>query len=369
MTAPRSASRPLSPARLTLLLIGLAASTLLLAVTPSAADAARGDIRVMTRNLYLGADLTPLIVAPTPEAFREQATETLEQVRRTNFPARARLIAREISRTNPHLVGLQEVALWRRGPSDGGDGSAQQATNVIYNFLRLLNQRLKDRGERYRILEVQREADLEGPTSRGFDVRLTMRDVILVKRGPGLEVTGNRGRNFRQNLVVPTTFGPVESTRGWTAAEVTLRGGPELRFVNTHLEAFSAAVRAQQAEELTRRAGALRTRLPTIVLGDLNSDPNGTPDDAAAYEIVRGDGFGDAWLETHPRSAGLTCCFSAEVDDPRVDFSSRIDHVLIRGGLRAKGARRVGVDRDNRTASGLWPSDHAGVVTTLRPRR
>lgn len=349
------------------LLAALLAALALSAIAADTADAARGDVRVMTRNLYLGADLTPLILAPTPAEFRQRATATWRQVRRTNFPARARLLAREIDRTNPHLIGLQEVALWRRGDSDGGDGSANPAREVVYNFLRLLNRQLKQRGENYHILRVQQEADLEGPTNRGFDIRLTMRDAILVKRGTGLRSVGNRGRNFRENLVIPTVFGPVESTRGWTAAEFKL-GGEKFRFVNTHLEAFSAAARTAQAQELTQRRGALRTQLPTIILGDLNSDPNGTPDDAAAYQIIRQDGFRDAWLRTNQGRRGLTCCFNAEVNDRRRDFSSRIDHVLFRGALSAKGASRVGIDPDNRTASGLWPSDHAGVVATLRLR-
>ena len=338
------------------------------AVAADTAEAAAGDnVKVMTRNLYLGADLTPLILAPTREEFRERATATWRQVRRTNFPARSRLLAREIDRTNPDLIGLQEVALWRRGDSDGGDGSANHAREVVYNFLTLLNRKLKQRGENYLILQVQQEADLEGPTDRGFDVRLTMRDVILMKRGTDLRSVGNRGRNFRQNLVIPTVFGPVESTRGWTAAEFKL-DGEKFRFVNTHLEAFNAAVRTAQAEELTRRRGALRTQLPTILVGDLNSDPKGTPENAAAYRTIKERGFRDAWLRTHPDHPGLTCCFSAEVDDRRRDFDSRIDHVLFRGALSAKGARRVGIDPDNRTASGLWPSDHAGQVARLRLR-
>ena len=46
-------------------------------------------------------------------------------------------------------------------------------------------------------------------------------------------------------------------------------------------------------------------------------------------------------------------------------LTQRIDVVLVRGGLTAGGAALVGDDKKDRTASGLWPSDHDGVVATV----
>jgi endonuclease/exonuclease/phosphatase family metal-dependent hydrolase len=54
--------------------------------------------------------------------------------------------------------------------------------------------------------------------------------------------------------------------------------GKTVRFVNTHLEAFSVVVRNQQAREL---ATALAGSAPPVVLvGDRNSQPD---DSAGAY--------------------------------------------------------------------------------------
>jgi hypothetical protein len=48
-----------------------------------------------------------------------------------------------------------------------------------------------------------------------------------------------------------------------------------------------------------------------------------------------------------------------------VQLRSRIDLVLIRDGVRARTAEVIGVDPALRTPSGLWPSDHAGVVARV----
>src|SRR5512134_1907483 len=78
-----------------------------LAISTRAATAQ--EITVMTRNLYLGADLGPVIAATTPEEFLTAAQTALVQVARNNFPERAQALAAEIVEKSPHLVGLQEV--------------------------------------------------------------------------------------------------------------------------------------------------------------------------------------------------------------------------------------------------------------------
>src|SRR5262249_46142111 len=44
----------------------------------------------------------------------------------------------------------------------------------------------------------------------------------------------------------------------------------------------------------------------------------------------------------------------------------RIDYVLTHGGVQAVSMKVVGASPSDRTASGLWPSDHAGIVATLQ---
>jgi endonuclease/exonuclease/phosphatase family metal-dependent hydrolase len=143
--------------------------------------------------------------------------------------------------------------------------------------------------------------------------------------------------------------------RGWASVDVKIRG-KRFRFVATHLEAFSAPVRNAQAAELL--AGPAATGLPVVLVGDLNSGPGF---DLAAYAALQSGGFADAWAG----GPGLTCCFAADLSDPDAALTKRIDVVLTKGGFATVSADVVGEDPADRTPSGLWPSDHAGVVATV----
>ena len=360
----------------------LAAVSLLALAVPTAAEA-NGDpqITVMTRNLFLGADLSPAIGAATiPEAV-DGAGVIWNELVSTRFRDRARPLAREIKRSRADLVGLQEVALWRmQTPSDGGappvSPSGTPATEVVQNFLAILRRELRRVGARYRVVVVQREfeaelpVDVDGSDATGglfgadFDARLTMRDVILVRRGSEVRLGKTRRGHF-ETRYEPNIGGltiPVD--RGWASVEARLRD-KRFRFVNTHLEAFGdPRIREAQAEELTR--GPLRTRKQVILVGDLNSgvarhnEPE-RPGDDLAFRALAGFGMKD-------NGAVQSCCYD-DLFDPAAVFDHTVDHVLSKPGLRQLRAHVTGDDASQRTASGLWPSDHGGVVSTLRLRR
>ena len=223
--------------------------------------------RVMTRNLYLGADLAPAIGAPTLPAFVAGTGAVLRQVTATNFPTRVKGLAAEIRYAQPDLVGLQEVALWRTGPASIGPlvGGPKTATTVRLDFLDLLLDELNCDEERYRPVVIEEEFDFEAPADENaipgdgpapiFDAelnaRLTMRDVILERVGGGVQVSEPQGGHFQQLLALPILGSSVVVTRGWTKVDARVRGSLPFRFVNTHLEAFDpGAIRALQAGEL-----------------------------------------------------------------------------------------------------------------------
>jgi endonuclease/exonuclease/phosphatase family metal-dependent hydrolase len=349
-----------APLRRFLWLVGLA--------LPGVAQAIKrkpAKVTVMTRNIYFGADISNAVFAESDARFRRYNGALWRMVRKTNFPARAKLLAREISKTKPDLIGLQEVALWRRSRKGVVEGPA---TIVKYDFLKSIQRALKARHLKYRVGSVQREADFEGPTSQNFAVRLTVRDVVLVKRKRGLKVKRRGGANFKARLELPTVAGHYTARFGFAYVDATYRKR-KLRFIDTHLEAFDEPTRLAQAQELVAKGGPTDTERRVILVGDMNSDPKDRQGaEPSAYDAIRRAGLRDAWITIKGRKAkGFTCCLWREdiTDRPPAPFGQRIDHIFTKPRLRGTRAVIVGRNRKNRTARGLWPSDHGGWAATL----
>ena len=307
---------------------------------------------VMSRNLYLGGDLGGVVAAQSQAAFLAATTEVWSTVVGNDFHQRARLLADEIARARPSVVGLQEAYLWRsQHPYD----PTSAATKVEYDYVAELLQALEARGERYEVAESLELFDFEAPTLPAFDeVRMTDRQVILVRAG--VEHRNARGALYSVLLPVQVLTTTVPVKRGWTAVEVKL-DGRWVTFFDTHTESFYAPVRVAQGMELAAILAA--TPGDVILVGDLNSLP-GT--EAAAS--VAGAGFTDAWAALHPRKAGFTCCWPEALAETTPGLDQRIDYVFSRG-LRPQTIQIVGDEpRDHRT--GLWPTDHAGLVARLK---
>ena len=76
---------------------------------PTALAAGKADIKVMTQNQYLGADLGPIIGAQTPGAYAQAVVDALQSIAANNFRERAGALAESIHDRQPHLVAMQEV--------------------------------------------------------------------------------------------------------------------------------------------------------------------------------------------------------------------------------------------------------------------
>jgi endonuclease/exonuclease/phosphatase family metal-dependent hydrolase len=317
---------------------------------------ARGaSVTVATRNCYLGANLFRLLAAAAegPAAIRETAGDLLATVDTSHVAARLDAVAAELVRTEPALVGVQEAALIRTGPADG------EATDVRYDFRETLLDRLAARDRPYRVVEATAGADLQVPATVDGEtrtVRLTDRDLLLAHESVPTESA--TAATFDASLSLSRDDRSISVERGYAVCEATV-GGDSLTFCTTHLESASAETRASQATEL-RDLLADRPD-PAVLVGDLNSGPGAS---TAAYDRLTAP-FDDA-----ADGVGDTCCHAADLRNPDPSLDSRVDHVLVRGDLRAGDVTRIGAARSARIAAEgdrLWPSDHAGVVATLRP--
>ncbi|MEL7448634.1 MAG: endonuclease/exonuclease/phosphatase family protein [Pseudomonadota bacterium] len=266
-----------------------------LATAPSVQAGDDGSIRVLTRNIYVGADIfrvfevDPVLVIPEIAAVYETVLET-------DFEARAEALADEIAATQPHLIGLQEVSLIRRqSPGDVFFGNPIPATDVELDFLEVLLDALAVRGQSYTVGSTVENADVELPLFLGDvldDIRLTDRDVILVR--DGVSTANPTSGNFEASVVFELSGVVIEFKRGWNALDAAV-GDTALRFVNTHMEVggeFGAAIQTQQIAELIDIVAD--ETLPVVMLGDFNASPE-DPVEQAYGQLVAA-GYEDTWL-------------------------------------------------------------------------
>lgn len=368
---------------------GLTALFLIVAAT---AEAKPATVKVMTRNLYLGANLDPGLKAKSVQGLVDGAGKILKQVDQNNFRARARGIANEIASARPDLIGLQEAALWRTEPCDKSPLPPAAAT-VRYDYVQLIMNQLKKRHLRYSVAVEKPEFDFEVwvnrdgkhttsgpgcPYGSEINVRLTMRDAILVRSG--VTVSNPQAGSFATLLQVKPAGATVDVTRGWTSIDADV-AGHAFHFVNTHLEAFdnhranstnqgtsvgNGRIREAQARELVAPDGPARSQLPVILVGDLNSDVKTEvkAGDALAYRALL-----DARFVERSTSTPLGCCLNADVlkisgGAKRSDFDHKVDHVMTDAPKRIQLVK--GTVTGLKPFGGFWDSDHAGLVSLLR---
>ena len=373
-------------------LAALVALTALVAAPGADAKAKKAKtvpVKVMTRNIFLGADLGPALNANSFQVFTAANGAILREVEATDFPRRAIGLAQEIEQKKPDLIGIQEGAWWRTGPPPTLEAPYAQGPNGIftattdrYNFLQILLGALEDRGLNYEIAVEKVEFDFEAPTDYdnnpntglfGGEVmgRLTMRDAILVNEDSKVKAKlKNPQSGTYSSLFTPNIAGiDVPVTRGWTAGDVTVQKGQgkskvkkKFRFVNTHFEAFDdrnqrPSIRAQQASEVVSGPASKKR---TIMLGDFNSDvPGLRPGDEQAFQVIL-----DAGFKRRATNDPLSCCVDNLFTSPPSEWNHQVDHIVTNMGNKAKLVKSsvTGLEQVN----GIYNSDHAGVFSKLK---
>ena len=343
------------------------------------ADEAAGTVKVMTRNIYIGTNVDVVLDAEIEDVPILVAT-AFGFLEKTDIYTRATALAKEIGRVKPHLVGLQEVTeIYIQSPSDFLDsqgnfiGNAEEANTLLYDYLDILLDALAAEDLNYEVASRIANANVELPMFVTFnndgsfqfdDVRILDQDVILARND--VQTSKPKNDNYEAYLPVSEELG-INVIRGYTSVEAKIGDG-SYRFINTHLEAFdpTGQIRPAQAAELL---AAFATEVaPIIMVGDFNSvAPSGT-----AYGMVIDALFTDVWDENTKSYSynpnGYTFGHQADLANSSVKFVERIDFIFVRAPLATitYGPVVVFGDEIEEKVSGIFPSDHGGVVTLMK---
>lgn len=392
----------------------LVAATLFLLLTPFNQALADNDakIKVMTQNQYLGADLAPIVAAADPAAFNSAVIAALQSISANNYPERVHALAQTIADKSPHLVALQEM--WSFGCTPTSETIPDPCGRfgpAFNNHLTATLAALNDLDANYYESATVQNLTIE---SVGFpvpgvpvfldqdllpDIFVTVidRDVILA-RGDVMTspVTyacakpSQDGCNFE--FVAGASIGglPLNIERGFVAVDALVKG-ETYRFVNTHLEVrfpdpgnlLSRIFQSIQASELLGtlafQPGPPDSRL--LLLGDINSDPNDPypsqesgPFLTPYQQFVTGrtwDGaqlplaFSDVWTLQRKQMSGLTCCEAPDLRNDTSIHERRVDIIFSMSSPGKVKAKVLNIRPEDKTPSGLWPSDHATVHAKL----
>lgn len=306
-------------------------------------------VSFLTWNIYQGFDVSPLFnPSLTPAQLPEVVTEVFRQFLATNFPARAKEIAKEIASEKPDLIGLQEAVRVRL--------IIPNVRTVTYDFIEVLLEELKELGLKYEVAARNNDVESELPDSNGNLLQFLERDAILIRKDAKLDVIRRQEANFRTNLTIPIAGQPFTILRGWSSIDVKIKG-QIFRMINTRLDPTVEDIRNVQAFEIL--SGPANTLLPVIITGDLNALP-----DSNTIGLFINAGFQDVWNKvgegpgfTHEQNPDLLNAITLLVE--------RFDYILFKNGWDPVGAELVGESQKDRTDTGLWPSDHAGVSASL----
>jgi Endonuclease/Exonuclease/phosphatase family len=335
-------------------ILAILPAVLLCFVPVRRAGAAALDITVMTQNLYLGADTTPILTATTLPELQAAVKAAARSVTDNKFlPNRAAAIASEAaSAGGPLLIGLQEAEIL------GGSGGT-------LNYADALVGALKARGLNYTYMIP----GVGAAVHTGFSLdsaaiglpglfSLTDQEVVLVRTDvPGFTVTGLSAPTFVNNVTVESpVLGPIPLQRGYVLVDATL-DGVSFQFVSTHLDETHSSAEPAEVGEILAALGAAGE--PQLVVGDFNASPgdlcHGLP---CGPDEMLAAGFTDAGA-----GLGPTCCQSPDLYTASV-LSKHYDYIFESGFPAVDSAALVG-DQPFEAVRPLWPSDHAGEVATL----
>ena len=228
-------------------LAALIALTALVAAPEAEAKSKKSvKVKVMTRNIFLGADLSPAPRTLTALSSSSRPNGAiLREVDQTNFPLRAQGLAARSKQKKPDLIGLQEVACGaparpvdpaRRPRRDTHYGHRGQVRLPPDPARRAEGERAELQGRRSsrRSSTSKRPPTRRRPDARGVaSAARSQRSADDARRDPRQQGLEGEREAQEPGRPAPTRTcsrrsspeSPVPVTRGWTAGDVTVTKG------------------------------------------------------------------------------------------------------------------------------------------------
>jgi endonuclease/exonuclease/phosphatase family metal-dependent hydrolase len=267
----------------------------------------------------------------------------------------------------PDMVALQEVTLWRTGPTP------ETATHVLYDQLKLLLRALARHGAPYDIVGVNTLTDLALPGIQGA-LRYTDRDALLVRsdlRRPAFHISNTQTHIYDAAF----NFEELPVVHGWISADVQV-GHSHFRLVVTHLMSPIPGVKEATDVQVAQATKLIQTlhnvTVPVVLCGDFNSDANfgDGPDATPSAGLFEEADYEDTWRVANPSDRGdIWPLFLDDLLPPSYFFEpfapfERIDLFFSRG-IQVISAKRV-LTPAPRGIMPPYASDHAGVIATFQ---
>jgi len=366
--------------------------------TPISAQAIEPTFTVMSRNIYLGADVgVALELIPDMPAA---AQFMWDQVNKNDFSKRSVALAAEIQSYKPDVIGLQEATIWYCKKN------AWSKKVEVFNFTDQLLQALdgdyvlasKDGKTAFNpgysinpipfltmVKDPERFQKVFGQDKAacGFQIG----DALAIKKELAGQVVRVGNTEYEDSYsIVPTL---MTIYRGYTWADINIANIP-VRFITTHLESIwdenKVPNAAKQATQLIK--DVKETNMPLVIIGDFNSDPRDPrPANAAnpglqptaseecpagsskcnAYRLMKEAGFNDAGPDASDPTT-YTWGMNALLTGPDPDrlkaaqamgneygFTDRLDYIFTKNGIDVTTSQIIGYKAP-------YATDHAGVL-------
>ena len=376
------------------------------------------QVTVMSRNLYLGSDVgVALELIPN---FPAAAQFMWDQVKKTDFPKRAKKLAAEAALDKPDLIGIQEATIWYCRKNLWSEKievfnfldqfiEATKVSGTAYSLARFNGVPAFNPG--YSIAAIPYLTKVRDPEtfpalfgSESASCGFTIADAILVRDdlAGNIKQVGNSEYDATYSIV-PTL---MTIYRGYTWVDYKVKDSL-VRVVSTHLESIwdenkipNSAIQASQLVDDLKSA-----KMPLIVMGDFNADyrdPRGKdepnpgeqpvvsetcPTSGAAkcnaYTTMIEAGFVNASPDAKdPKHFSWGASALLDGPDParakiaadygnQYGFTDRLDYIFTKNVYANVSSKMIGnVYPDG---SSIWDcgvkkcfaSDHAGVVATI----